>query len=211
MSNFTHKIAAAAIAVTALAGSMAATTTAVVTTNAALSIMMTTTAEAKVICRDKPRDTRTDLTSAVFEYQPRVRKGLVRCKNSGPVRKIQMLLPQLPRGAKPSFDLVRRGLSTPKHNGFNKPNGCNDPMGKRGKKLFHAACVAHDICYRTPGAPKRMCEIMFRKNMLTISKHGPVGSRVKALSFVAATATFAHKHYRRGQVAFMQVLASGNY
>jgi len=47
--------------------------------------------------------------------------------------------------------------------------------------------------------------------MLKISKHGPVGSRVKAMSFVAATATFAHSHYRSGQAAFMQALASGNY
>jgi len=149
MSNFTRKIAAAAIAVTTLAGSIAATTPAVVTTNVALSIMMTTTAEAKVICRDKPENTMSDLTSAVFEYQPRARKGLVRCKNAGPVRKIKMLLPPLPRGAKPSVDLVRRGLSTPKHNGFIKPNGCNDPMGKRGKTVSRSMCGARHLLPNT--------------------------------------------------------------
>lgn len=200
------QLAVATFSLGTLAGSMAITASAVTTTTAALTLATSSTAEAKVICRDEPVDVRHDLHSAVFKYQPRKRKGLVRCKDDGRVRSIQMLLPPLPPGARPSFDNVRRGLS--KH-GYG-PDGCSGG-GKRGRKLFHAACVAHDICYRTAGTPKRQCEVLFRKNMMTIAKHGPVGTRVKALAFVTAVSAAGHKSYNSGQRKFLGVLARGDY
>jgi len=200
------KFAVATLSLSALAGSTAITVTAVTTTTAVISLATPSAAQAKVICRDKPVDVRHDLHSAIFKYQPRERKGLVRCKDDGPVRSIQMLLPPLPPGARPSFDKVRRGLS--KH-GY-APDGCSGG-GKRGRELFHAACVAHDICYRTTGTPKRQCEVLFRKNMLTIAKHGPVGTRIKALAFVTAVSTAGHRSYNQGQRQFLSVLASGDY
>lgn len=75
MSNFTQKIAAAAIAVTALAGSMAATTTAVVTTTAVASAITATPAFAK--------ECKTSITKNVFpklHTRGGQRRGLRRAK-----------------------------------------------------------------------------------------------------------------------------------
>ena len=162
----------------------------VVTTVAVLSIMHPSTAEAKVICRDEPIDTRKS-KSRYFKYQPMKKKGLLKCIKAGKIKKIKMLIPRLPKGVK----LIKGGTSRMKG-----VDGCSGG-GVRGRTLFHAACNAHDICYRSLGTPKFKCEDMFLQNMLKISKHGPVGSRVKALSFTTAVGVGirAHKAYKHGQ------------
>jgi len=119
-----------------------------------------------------------------------------KCKKNGSIKKIKMLVPSLPRGVK------KVGNSR-----MGQANGCSGG-GSRGRILFHAACNAHDICYSTPGAAKFKCEDMFLQNMLKISKHGPVGSRVKAVSFTTAVGVGlrAHKGYAQGQA-----FAKNNY
>lgn len=192
-----HFSATTALAALTFIGTTAISTTSIVTTAAVLSLTHASTAEAALVCRDQPIDTRSDLnprTGRIFKYQPMKKSGLFgKCKKAGSIKKIKMLVPRLPRGVK----LKSNGLSR-----FNaSTDGCSGG-GFRGKRLFHAACVAHDICYKTPGAAKFKCEDMFLANMLKISKHGPVGSRVKALSFTTAVGASirGHKAYKNGRV-----------
>jgi len=190
MNTLKHTVknvaATALLATTAIAGTTAISTTAVITT-AALSATYSSTAEAALVCRDQPINTRGS-KSRHFKYQPMKKSGLFgKCKKNGSPRTIKMLIPRLPRGVK------KVGASR-----MNRADGCSGG-GTRGRILFHAACNAHDICYSTPGVAKFKCEEMFLANMLKIAKHGPVGSRVKALSFTTAVGVAAHSSYRSGQ------------
>ncbi len=150
-------------------------------------------AEAGVVCRDEPIDT-THLTGTkearYFYYQPMQRTGFLglgACIKAGPVKKIKMLVPRLPKGVK------RVGKSR-----WNRSDGCS-AGGARARRIFHAACNAHDICYSSLGVSKFKCEDMFLENMLKIAKHGPVGSRVEALAFVTATGVAARSSYTNNQ------------
>jgi len=186
--------ATAVLAVSAFIGTTALSTTTVVTTTAVISMTHSSTAEAALVCRDQPVDTRHlkhPRQGRYFYYQPMKKKGVFgKCKKAGGVTKIKMLAPRLPSGVK----LKSGGLSR-----FDRmSDGCSGG-GTRGRKLFHAACVAHDICYSSMGVPKFKCEDLFLANMLKISKHAPVGSRVKALSFTTAVGVAARSHYAKGQ------------
>ncbi len=170
-----------------------ASLSAVALTAVPMVALNSTSAEAALVCRDQPINT-THLTgskaSRYFHYQPMKKSGLFgKCEKAGPVKKIKMLVPRLPKGVK------RVGKSR-----WNQTDGCSGG-GVSGRTLFHAACNAHDICYRTLGTSKYKCENMFLENMLKIAKHGPVGSRTKALAFVTAvgTAVRAHDAYASGQ------------
>ena len=190
-STFSLKNFSATTALSTLAfiGTTALSTTSVVTTAAVLSMTHSSTAEAALVCRDVPINT-TNSKSRYFKYQPMKKSGVFgKCKKAGGIKKIKMLVPSLPRGTK------KVGTSRMK-----ETDGCSGG-GQRGRVLFDAACNAHDICYRTLGASKFKCEDMFLQNMLKISKHGPVGSRVKALSFTTAVGVGlrAHNAYANGQ------------
>lgn len=185
--TITKKIIAATLAVSTLTGAQAPTFTAAIGTAVAVSAITATPAEAAVVCRDEPIDTRGS-KSRMFQYQPMKKKGLFgKCRKAGSVREIKMLIPRLPAGVK------RTGSSR-----MNQPNGCSGG-GIKGRRLFHAACNAHDICYQSLGVPKFKCEDMFLSNMLKISKHGPIGSRVKATAFVSAVGVGARSNYNDGQ------------
>jgi len=189
-STFSLKNFSATTALSALAfiGTTALSTTSVITTAAVLSMTHSSTAQAALICRDEPINTRGS-KSRYFKYQPMKKSGVFgKCKKAGGVKRIKMLVPSLPSGVK------RVGASR-----MSRADGCSGG-GTRGRILFHAACNAHDICYASPGASKFKCEDMFLQNMLKIAKHGPIGSRVKALAFTTATGVVAHSSYNNGQV-----------
>ena len=199
MKNITHTIkslaATAVLATSAIAGTVAISTSAVITT-AALSVTYSSGAEAALVCRDQPIDTRGQKfkeSARYFKYQPMKKSGLFgKCKKAGGVKKIKMLVPRLASGVKKIAGKKSR---------YTKGGDCSGG-GVRGKRLFHAACVAHDVCYASLNVSKSKCDAMFLKNMFKIAKHGPIGSRVKAASFataVIAAVRQAGKGYNHGQ------------
>jgi len=204
MKNIAHTIkslaATAVLATSAIAGTTAISTSAVITT-AALSATYSSTAEAALICRDQPIDTRRSKfkeSARYFKYQPMKKSGVFgKCKKAGGVKKIKMLVPRLARGVK------KVGASR-----WTRGGDCSGG-GIRGKRLFHAACVAHDVCYASLNVSKSKCDAMFLKNMFKIAKHGPVGSRVKAGSF--ATAVIAAYRQSGKGYNFGQNWARANY
>lgn len=149
-------------------------------------ILTAGSAEAGLICKDEPIDT-TSSSSRMFKYQPMKKSGIAGCVKDGPVKEIKMLIPRLPSGT------VKTG-----HSRMTRADGCSGG-GKTGRRLFHAACNAHDICYASLGVSKFKCEDMFVNNMLKIAKHGPVGSRTKALAFATAVGVGGHSSYDNGQ------------
>ena len=201
MQNVT---ASAVLAVSAIAGTTAVSTTTVATTAVAvLSVTHSTPAEAALICRDRPIDTRHlkyTQSARYFHYQPMKKRGVFgKCKKAGGVKKIKMFVPSLASGIKK----LSGGKSR-----FTRGGDCSGG-GVKGRRLFHAACVAHDVCYASRGVSKSKCDAMFLKNMLKIAKHGPIGSRVKAGSFVTAVVV-AHRQSGKGY-NFGQNWAKNNY
>jgi len=197
MNKFTRTVknvaATTVVAMSAIAGTTAVSTTAIVTT-VALSATYSSTAEAALICRDQPKDTRSDLTARTgvnFKYQPMKKSGGLfgKCKKNGGIKTIPMSIPA--------------SLQLPRIHSW-RSDGCS-AGGIKGKRLFHAACVAHDVCYATNGVSKFTCEKLFRKNLKIIASHGPVGSHVKAESFFTAVGVAGHSSYRKGQKSPIRV------
>lgn len=188
------KIIAATLAFSTLTGTQTLTVTTAAGTAFAVSAISATPAEAAVICRDEPIYTTANTSgedARYFWYQPMKKSGIFgKCKKAGSPKSIKMLVPRLAAGVKRKPNGVHR---------FNRGmDGCSKG-GKRGVRLFHAACIAHDICYSSLGVPKFKCEDLFLSNMLKISKHGPIGTRVKALSYTTAVGVAGHGPYRDGQ------------
>ena len=194
--------ASAVLAVSAIAGTTVISTTTIATTAVAvLSVTQSAPAQAALICRDKPVNTSNKKyteKARYFHYQPMKKKGVFgKCKEAGGVKKIKMLVPRLARGVK------KVGESR-----WTRGGDCS-AGGSRGKRLFHAACVAHDVCYASLNVSKLKCDDMFLNNMLKIAKHGPIGSRVKATTFATAVVA-AYRQSGKGY-KFGQSWARKNY
>lgn len=67
---------------------------------------------------------------------------------------------------------------------------CSDPAPADLKPHFHAACVEHDLCYKTPGTSRTECDVKLTANMLQICDHSQyVDCDAKAYAFGAAMLT----------------------